>query len=214
LIHDGAVQAASRRRLAPPPVNGEPREAWENWSCSRWRRAQRTGAAARVHGSRLSAVAGRVAGHRRADREHGQPASALRASAYKLMTSAGSPSRAAGSLSSTEQCWSERSGPATPRSREIDPKLEVQVAEVDSVLDVWAEARNKRDGLGSTRSARRGDLWIDGTCRDRDAAWLPKRHGHRCCEHLRSTNDSPGEHGPASPRSRRKAVHPQMTRRG
>jgi len=57
--------------------------------------------------------------------------------------------------------------------RELDPELEVQLPEVDSVLEVWDEARDERNGLRYSISSLGEAIWIYGTCRDRDATLLP-----------------------------------------
>jgi hypothetical protein len=57
--------------------------------------------------------------------------------------------------------------------RELAPELEVELPEVDSVVDVWEEARDERSGLVFSLAALGEAIWIYGTCRDRDAALLP-----------------------------------------
>ena len=57
--------------------------------------------------------------------------------------------------------------------REVVPALEVELPEIDSVLEVWDEARDERNGLVFSTTALGEAIWIYGTCRDRDAALLP-----------------------------------------
>jgi hypothetical protein len=57
--------------------------------------------------------------------------------------------------------------------REVAPELEVQLPDVDSVVDVWDEARDEHNGLVFSLGALGEAIWIYGTCRDRDAALLP-----------------------------------------
>jgi hypothetical protein len=49
----------------------------------------------------------------------------------------------------------------------------MQLPELESVIDVWDEAREERDGLVFSLEALGEAIWIYGTCRDRDAALLP-----------------------------------------
>ena len=57
--------------------------------------------------------------------------------------------------------------------REIAPELAVELPTVESVVDVWDEAREERDGLAFSLAAFGEAIWIYGTCRDLDAALLP-----------------------------------------
>jgi len=57
--------------------------------------------------------------------------------------------------------------------REVAPELEVELPEIDSVLEVWDEARDERNGLVFSITALGEAIWIYGTCRDRSAALLP-----------------------------------------
>jgi len=57
--------------------------------------------------------------------------------------------------------------------REVAPELEVQLPRVESVVDVWDEARDERNGVAFSLAALGEAIWIYGTCRDRDAALLP-----------------------------------------
>lgn len=57
--------------------------------------------------------------------------------------------------------------------REVAPELEVDLPEIDSVLEVWDEARDERNGLVFSITALGEAIWIYGTCRDRSAALLP-----------------------------------------
>ena len=57
--------------------------------------------------------------------------------------------------------------------REVSPELEVELPEVESVVEVWDEARVERNGLVFSLGALGEAIWIYGTCRDRDAALLP-----------------------------------------
>jgi hypothetical protein len=55
--------------------------------------------------------------------------------------------------------------------REDSP--EVELPEVESVVELWDQARDGRDGL-SLSVGRLGEaVWIYGACLDRDAALLP-----------------------------------------
>jgi hypothetical protein len=57
--------------------------------------------------------------------------------------------------------------------RELDVDVEVELPAIDTVIEVWDEAREERNGL-LLSLARLGDaIWIYGTCRDRDAPLLP-----------------------------------------
>jgi hypothetical protein len=57
--------------------------------------------------------------------------------------------------------------------READAAAEVELPAIDSVLEVWDEARDEREGL-LLSLGRLGDaIWIYGTCRDRGAPLLP-----------------------------------------
>ena len=53
------------------------------------------------------------------------------------------------------------------------PELEVELPEIDSVLEVWDEARDERNGPVFSITALGEALWLYGTCRDRNAALLP-----------------------------------------
>jgi hypothetical protein len=57
--------------------------------------------------------------------------------------------------------------------RELAPELKVELPEIDSVLEVWDEARDERNSLVFSLTALGEAIWIYGTCRDRDAALLP-----------------------------------------
>ncbi len=57
--------------------------------------------------------------------------------------------------------------------REVSPELEVELPELESVVEVWDEARDERDGLTFSVGALGEAVWIYGACRDRDAALLP-----------------------------------------
>ncbi len=57
--------------------------------------------------------------------------------------------------------------------REVPPELEVELPEVETVVQVWDEARDERDGLMFSVGALGEAVWIYGACRDRDAALLP-----------------------------------------
>jgi hypothetical protein len=57
--------------------------------------------------------------------------------------------------------------------RELAPELEVELPEIDTVLDVWDEARDERNSLVFSLTALGEAIWIYGTCKDRDAALLP-----------------------------------------
>jgi hypothetical protein len=57
--------------------------------------------------------------------------------------------------------------------REVAPEREVELPEIDSVLEVWDEARDERNGLVFSITALGEAIWIYGTCRDRSAALLP-----------------------------------------
>jgi hypothetical protein len=57
--------------------------------------------------------------------------------------------------------------------REVAPELQVDLPEIDSVLEVWDEARDERNGLVFSITALGEAIWIYGTCRDRNAALLP-----------------------------------------
>jgi hypothetical protein len=57
--------------------------------------------------------------------------------------------------------------------REVAPELEVELPEIDSVLEVWDETRDERNGLVFSITALGEAIWIYGTCRDRNAALLP-----------------------------------------
>ncbi len=57
--------------------------------------------------------------------------------------------------------------------REVAAELEVELPEVESVLEVWDEARDERNGLVFSITALGEAIWIYGTCRDRSAALLP-----------------------------------------
>jgi hypothetical protein len=57
--------------------------------------------------------------------------------------------------------------------RELAAELEVELPEIDSVLEVWDEAREERNSLVFSLTAVGEAIWIYGTCRDRDAALLP-----------------------------------------
>jgi hypothetical protein len=57
--------------------------------------------------------------------------------------------------------------------REVAPELEVELPEVDSVVDVWDEARDERNGLRFLLGALGEAIRIYGTCRDRSAPLLP-----------------------------------------
>ena len=57
--------------------------------------------------------------------------------------------------------------------REVAPELEVQLPRVESVVDVWDEARDERNGVAFSLTALGEAIWIYGTCRDRDASLLP-----------------------------------------
>jgi hypothetical protein len=61
----------------------------------------------------------------------------------------------------------------TALEREVSPELEVELPEVESVVEVWDEAREERNGLVFSLGALGEAIWIYGTCRDRDAALLP-----------------------------------------
>jgi len=61
----------------------------------------------------------------------------------------------------------------TALEREVSPELEVELPEVESVVEVWDEAREDRNGLVFSLGALGEAIWIYGTCRDRDAALLP-----------------------------------------
>jgi hypothetical protein len=61
----------------------------------------------------------------------------------------------------------------TALEREVSPELEVELHEVESVVEVWDEAREDRNGLVFSLGALGEAIWIYGTCRDRDAALLP-----------------------------------------
>ena len=49
----------------------------------------------------------------------------------------------------------------------------MELPEIDSVLEVWDEARDERNALAFSITALGEAIWIYGTCRDRDAALLP-----------------------------------------
>lgn len=56
---------------------------------------------------------------------------------------------------------------------EQEASHEVGLPEVESVVEVWDQGRDERDGL-SLSVGRLGEaVWIYGACRDRDAALLP-----------------------------------------
>ena len=57
--------------------------------------------------------------------------------------------------------------------QDLDTDVEVELPAVDSVLEVWDEARDERDGLVFSLTALGDAIWIYGTCRDRDAPLLP-----------------------------------------
>ena len=57
--------------------------------------------------------------------------------------------------------------------REVPPELEVELPDVDSVLQMWDEARDERNSLALSTTALGEAIWIYGTCRDRNAALLP-----------------------------------------
>ena len=57
--------------------------------------------------------------------------------------------------------------------RDVAPELGVDLPEIDSVLEVWDEARDERNGLVFSITALGEAIWIYGTCRDRNAALLP-----------------------------------------
>jgi len=57
--------------------------------------------------------------------------------------------------------------------RELAPPLELELPDVESVVDVWDEARGERDGLAFSLGALGEAISIYGTCRDRGAALLP-----------------------------------------
>ena len=57
--------------------------------------------------------------------------------------------------------------------REVAPELEVELPEIDSVLEVWDESRDERNGLVFSITALGEAIWIYGTCRDRSATLLP-----------------------------------------
>ena len=57
--------------------------------------------------------------------------------------------------------------------REVAPALEVELPEIESVLEVWDEARDERNRLVFSITAFGEAIWIYGTCRDRGAALLP-----------------------------------------
>jgi hypothetical protein len=57
--------------------------------------------------------------------------------------------------------------------REVAPELEVDLPKVESVVDVWDEARDERDGMAFSLGSLGEAIRIYGTCRDRDAALLP-----------------------------------------
>ncbi len=61
----------------------------------------------------------------------------------------------------------------TALERETAAEHEVQLPEIESVLDVWDEARDERDGFKFSLEALGEAIWIYGTCRDRSAALLP-----------------------------------------
>jgi len=48
---------------------------------------------------------------------------------------------------------------------EVAPELEVELPEVDSVLEVWDEARDERNGQVFSLTALGEAIWIYGTCR-------------------------------------------------
>jgi hypothetical protein len=57
--------------------------------------------------------------------------------------------------------------------QDLDTDVEVELPAVDSVLQVWDEARDERDALVFSLTALGDAIWIYGTCRDRDAPLLP-----------------------------------------
>ena len=57
--------------------------------------------------------------------------------------------------------------------REVGAPLELELPDVDSVIDVWDEARDEGDGLVFSLGALGEAISIYGTCRDRGAALLP-----------------------------------------
>jgi hypothetical protein len=57
--------------------------------------------------------------------------------------------------------------------REAAAQLVLELPKVESVVDVWDEARVERNGLAFSLRALGEAIWIYGTCRDRDAALLP-----------------------------------------
>jgi hypothetical protein len=57
--------------------------------------------------------------------------------------------------------------------RGAGPPLELELPDVESLIDVWDEARGKRDGLVLSLGALGEAISIYGTCRDRGAALLP-----------------------------------------
>jgi hypothetical protein len=57
--------------------------------------------------------------------------------------------------------------------QEVTPELEVQLPDVESVVDVWDQARDERDAFGLSLGALGDAISIYGTCRHRDAALLP-----------------------------------------
>jgi hypothetical protein len=61
----------------------------------------------------------------------------------------------------------------TALEREVAPELETELPEIDSVLEVWDEARAERNGLVFSITALGEAIWIYGTCSDRNAALLP-----------------------------------------
>ncbi len=57
--------------------------------------------------------------------------------------------------------------------RELDDDVEVELPGIDTVIEVWDEAREERNGLAFSIGALGEAIWIYGTCRDRDAPLLP-----------------------------------------
>jgi hypothetical protein len=57
--------------------------------------------------------------------------------------------------------------------REVALELEVELPDLDSVVDVWDEARDERDGLMFSLGALGEAVSIYGTWPRRDAALLP-----------------------------------------
>lgn len=57
--------------------------------------------------------------------------------------------------------------------REVTPEFDVELPAVESVVEVWDEARDERNGFASSLRALGEAISIYGTCRDHDAALLP-----------------------------------------